>query len=110
MTQSTVPATKPEPVRLMYSITAGITTITAGIGGVAYFADNRVVMGIAAILTLICAGVNVALGNYTRNQVTPSSDVTAFVNENRQEVAGNAASVAAGTPVVTVTAEDGNQA
>jgi hypothetical protein len=91
---STVPATKPEPVRLFGSIVSGLAFIAGGLGAI--FPSNPTVQVSCAVGTLCIGAINLATTTYVRGQVIPAADVKAYVNEDRQVIAGPAANVPVG--------------
>lgn len=96
-TPSVVPATKPEPVRLLGAITAGLTAVVGGLTVI--FQGNASVILVLGIMSVVIGAISVAKDNYVRGQVIPAADVTAYINDDRQEIAGPAADASTGTPI-----------
>jgi hypothetical protein len=94
--------TKPEPVRLLGSITTGLTTFFGGITLVAGLQDNKTVALVAGIGMLVTAAVNAAKDEYVRKNVTPSVDVAAYRNASGTVVTGAAAAAPENLPADVV--------
>ena len=108
-TNSTTPATKPQPVIITMSITTALAAFFGGLTLVAGLNDNPTVATIAGAGTLVVAAINQGLAYYTRGQVVPLQDTGSFLNDDRTMVAGPAAAVQDGVEVNVTAADAGPQ-
>ena len=97
---NTTPATKPQPVLVFGAVTTFLTVFFGGITLVAGLQENKTVALVAGIGTLVTAGLNQAKDFYVRGRVTPTADVLAYLNENRQVITGPATKGPVGVPAV----------
>ena len=86
---------KSRPVLIIFAILAGLQFLTAGA------ALGDVVGGtIAAFIVLIVAAVQGGMSYYVQGMVIPVGDSVAYINQSGEAVAGPAAGVTNGAPVV----------
>ena len=105
---STTPATKPQPVLLIGAVT---TALMLFFGGLTTFAQgNDTLSLIGGLGTLATGAINAGLAYYVRGQVVPAADVTSYVNDQREQVAGDASRLPTGTPVTEVQVDGLGQA
>lgn len=102
-----VPATKPQPVIIMGTITTVLAVIFGGLTTIAGLQQNATLAIVCGVGTLCVGALNQGLAFYTRAQTVPLADVGAFSNENRNMVAGPAAAIATNQPVTVVKASPG---
>lgn len=104
------PASKPQPVLIMGTITTVLATIFGGLGTVAGLQQNATLATVCGVGMLCVAALNQGLAFYTRGQTVPLPDVGAYLTDQREMVAGPAASVETGqSAVVTETPQVGGQ-
>lgn len=96
------PRTKPQPILVFMSVLVALDVMVAGAA-----LGNVLKPDLVGFLLLIMAGLKMGSAYYIRGQVVPLSDVGAFVNDQRQMVAGPASVVPDDEPV-TVHEADGN--
>lgn len=106
-TNSTTPATKPQPVVVLGAATAAATTIVGGL--TALFADNPTVVLVLGVCSVVIGGITVFKDQYVKSQVVPASDVVAYANDDRQVVTGPAAPGPDGEIVHDLVMEAGQQ-
>ena len=92
---STTPRTKPRPVLLVMATLAGLDVLTGG----AALGD---VIGLkaAGLLILLLAAIKAGMAFFLQGQVVPVADTAAYLNDERQLVAGPAAIQRDGAEVV----------
>ncbi len=105
MTTSIVPATKPQPVLLFGAVTTFLTVVFGGLTLVSGLQDNTTLATVCGVGTLVTAGLNQAKDFYVKGKVVPVDDTAAYVNADRELIAGPAAAAPTGEPVAVVPAE-----
>lgn len=101
------PATKPQPVIIMGTITTVLAVIFGGLGTIAGLQDNGTLATVCGVGMLVVGALNQGLAFYTRQQTVPLADTGAFLNDQREMVAGPASSVQTNAPAaVTAPAPD----
>lgn len=103
-TNSTTPATKPQPVLVLGAMVAGAATIVSGLAIV--LKDNPTAILIIGIAGVVVSGIGVAKDFYVKGQVVPAQDVVAYANDERQVITGPAAPGPDGEVVRDVLTED----
>ena len=94
---NTTPATKPQPVLIVMSVMAGLTFLVGGLAAISEV--PRLVVTAAA---LVVTATNVGMAYFLRGQVVPLVDTAAYLNEDRDMIAGPSAAVSSGNPVMVV--------
>lgn len=94
------PRTKPQPILVFMSVLVALDVIVAGAA-----LGNLLKPDLVGFLLLIMAGLKMGSAYYIRGQVVPLSDVGAFVNDERQMVAGPASVVPDDEPVTVAEVE-----
>jgi hypothetical protein len=79
---------KSRPVLIIFSILAGLQILTAGAA-----LGDVVGKDVVGLLVLAIAAVQTGMTFYVQNQVTPMNDVSAYVDQEGQTVAGPASPV-----------------
>lgn len=102
---STVPSTKPQPVLLFGAVTTFLTAVFGGLTLVSGLQANTTLATVCGVGTLVTAALNQAKDVYVKGQVVPVNDTAAYVNEDRELIAGPASSERTGAPVEVVPAE-----
>lgn len=77
--------TKSRPVLITFSILAGLQVLTGGTALADIIGKDA-----AGLIILAIAAIQVGMTFYVQGQVTPSTDVAAYVNQNGATVAGPA--------------------
>lgn len=95
------PATKPQPVLIIMSTLAGLQVLT---GGAAL--GDIIGVKLAGLFILIVAAIQTAMGFYLKGQVVPLVDTAAYLNEDRELIAGPAAQAQDGTSVTVQASTD----
>lgn len=85
--------TKPQPVLVAASLLAALTAVVGGLAGLGV--DNKIV----AIVTVLLAALNVAVGVYVKGEVVPFDDTATYVNTAGELVAGPASPLPDGTRI-----------
>lgn len=97
-----VPATKPQPVLIIMSLLAGAVVVSAGL-----MAIPEVPRLVASLFALGVAATVQGMAYYIRGQVVPLSDTAAYVNDQRELIAGPASNVRTGAPAEVLPADEG---
>lgn len=92
---SATPRTKPQPVLIVMAVLGGLDVLT---GGAAL--SEVIGLKVAGLLLLVLAAIKAGMAIFLRGQVVPVADTAAYLNDNRQLIAGPAAIQDDGTEVV----------
>lgn len=96
---------KTQPVLILGAITTFLTVVCGGITLVAGLQDNKTVALYAGIAMLLTAGINQAKDFYVKGQVVPVVDAGAYLDGDRNMIAGPAAKQVSGTAVSVVSGQ-----
>lgn len=99
---STTPQTKPQPVVIYGAVLAGLVFINGGL--ITMFAENKSVMVILGVTNVVLGGIAVIKDQIVKGMVVPVQDTAAYLNDDRELVAGPAAAATTGDPVEVVEA------
>lgn len=100
---SNVPATKPQPVVIYGAVIAALVFIDGGL--LTLLKDNPTAVLVLGIANVVLGGASVFKDQIVKAQVVPLADTAAYVNEDRQLVAGPASVVTDNTEVKVVEAD-----
>jgi hypothetical protein len=79
---------KPQPVIVVMAVLAGLDVILGGVVLAEFIPKN-----VIGLIVLLLGGIKVGVGLFLRESVVPASDVGAYLNAQRNMVAGPAAAV-----------------